>query len=63
MDARVWKDEAVAKLFINTVRGTIPMAAEQIVVMRHVVGALCPGFISLLDLDAGMESSGMPCWR
>jgi SAM-dependent methyltransferase len=53
MDATVWKDEKVANLFVNTVRGSIPMAAEQIAVMRHVVRGLVPDFETVMDLGCG----------
>lgn len=53
MDASIWKQEQVAKLFINQVRGSIPLAAEQIAVMRHLAQCLVPRFGNLLDLGCG----------
>jgi tRNA (cmo5U34)-methyltransferase len=53
MDYNVWKDEKVADLFINKVRGSIPMAAEQISVMRRVIRGLAPDFNTVMDLGCG----------
>jgi SAM-dependent methyltransferase len=53
MEDSVWKTRSVADLFVNTVRGSIPMAAEQITVMRHLVRGLAPHFRTLLDLGCG----------
>ena len=53
MDYKVWKESSVAELFANTIRGSIPMAAEQISVMQHVANSLAPGFSNVLDLGCG----------
>ncbi len=53
MNYNVWKDPKVAERFVNTVRGSIPMAAEQISVMQHLVRGLVPKFSSVMDLGCG----------
>jgi tRNA (cmo5U34)-methyltransferase len=53
VDDRIWQDEQVAHLFANTTRASIPMASEQIVVMRHLIRSLVPGFQTVMDLGCG----------
>jgi ubiquinone/menaquinone biosynthesis C-methylase UbiE len=49
----VWQREDLAKLFLESVRGGIPLAAEQIDVMLRIVRESLPKVERLLDLGCG----------
>jgi ubiquinone/menaquinone biosynthesis C-methylase UbiE len=51
--AHVWQSEELAKLFLEDVRGAIPLAAEQIDVLLRVVRAVLPKVERFLDLGCG----------
>ena len=51
--AHVWQSEELAKLFLEDVRGALPLATEQIDVLLRVAGAMLPGVERLLDLGCG----------
>jgi predicted TPR repeat methyltransferase len=52
-NANVWQRQDLAKLFVEDVRGGIPLAAEQIDVLLRVVRRAVPGVDRLLDLGCG----------
>jgi ubiquinone/menaquinone biosynthesis C-methylase UbiE len=52
-NARAWQRQDLAKLFLEDVRGGIPLAAEQIDVLLRVVRHAIPGVERLLDLGCG----------
>jgi SAM-dependent methyltransferase len=52
-NAHVWQRQDLAKLFLEDVRGGIPLAAEQIDVLLRVVRYAIPGIERLLDLGCG----------
>ena len=52
-NAHVWQRQDLAKLFLEDVRGGIPLAAEQIDVLLRVVRHAIPGVERLLDLGCG----------
>lgn len=49
----VWQQESLAKLFLEDVRGGIPLAAEQIDVLLRVVHHAVPQVERVLDLGCG----------
>ena len=49
----VWQRPDLAKLFLEDVRGGIPLAAEQIDVLLRIVRAAAPKIERLLDLGCG----------
>lgn len=49
----IWKTEELSKTFIESVRGAIPLAAEQIDVMLRVIKATQPKVETFLDLGCG----------
>jgi ubiquinone/menaquinone biosynthesis C-methylase UbiE len=49
----VWQQQDLAKLFLEDVRGSIPLATEQIVVLLRVVGHALPKVERVLDLGCG----------
>jgi tRNA (cmo5U34)-methyltransferase len=49
----VWKSETVSKDFLEGMRGAIPLAAEQLDVMLHVIQAARPNLDNFLDLGCG----------
>jgi len=51
--AEVWKSPELAKMYLDTVRGAIPMAKEQIRVMMKLIGMMKQGIESFLDLGCG----------
>jgi ubiquinone/menaquinone biosynthesis C-methylase UbiE len=52
-DNSVWKSPALAKLFVENVRGGIPLAAEQIEVIVRIIGQVRPTLTRVLDLGCG----------
>jgi len=51
--AEIWKQDAVVRTFLESVRGGIPLAAEQIGTMLRVVSAACPDVRRFADLGCG----------
>jgi len=51
--AHVWQSEELANLFLEDVRGAIPLATEQIDVLLRVVHAVLPKVERFLDLGCG----------
>ncbi len=51
--AHVWQSAGLAKLFLEDVRGAIPLAAEQIDVLLRVVRGVLPKVERFLDLGCG----------
>ena len=51
--AHIWQSEELAKLFLEDVRGAIPLATEQIDVFLRVVRAILPNVERFLDLGCG----------
>ncbi len=51
--AEVWKDAALARVYLDGVRGAIPLAGEQIAVMLQLLKALDVEIGSFLDLGCG----------
>lgn len=49
----VWKSKELAQLFLDDVRGAIPLAAEQIDVMMRIIRAFRRPVASFLDLGCG----------
>jgi tRNA (cmo5U34)-methyltransferase len=50
---KVWKNEALSKLFLEGVRGAIPLYAEQLAILTRIVGSAVPDARRFLDLGAG----------
>lgn len=50
---RVWQQEELAKLFLEGVRGAIPLAAVQMDVLLRIVRKVLPRIDRLLDLGCG----------
>lgn len=53
MNSDVWKNEELSKKFLNSVRGAIPFAAEQIQVMLRILKETTPSIDRFLDLGCG----------
>ncbi len=53
MKGHVWQQEEVAKLFLEGVRGAIPLAAVQMDVVLRIVGKTLPKIERILDLGCG----------
>ncbi len=49
----VWKDAGVSRTFLESVRGAIPLAAEQIDTMMRVIRTAVPDVKTVLDLGCG----------
>lgn len=49
----IWKLAAVSDVYLNGVRGAVPMAPEQIAIMLRVLGAFRPRVRRFLDLGCG----------
>ncbi len=52
-DDTVWKSDALAERYLEGVRGAIPLAAEQIRVLLHLVREATPDPEHILDLGCG----------
>ena len=52
-DDSVWQDEDLATLYLNGVRGAIPLAAEQIDVMMRLIRARHARLGTVLDIGCG----------
>lgn len=52
-DARVWQSAPLAAKYVNEVRVALPLAAEQIDMMKRIIGAFCPQTAQFLDLGCG----------
>jgi SAM-dependent methyltransferase len=52
-EARIWKSETFARQYLDDVRGAIPLAAEQLDVLRRIVGDGRRRLRSFLDLGCG----------
>ena len=50
---RVWQNAELAKIYLEGVRGAIPLAAEQLKVMLQVIRTARPKVDSFLDLGCG----------
>jgi len=53
MKGEVWKEGELNKLWLEGVRGAIPFAEEQILIIRRVCRSLKPDAESILDLGCG----------
>ncbi len=49
----VWKTAALSKTYLEGVRGAIPLAAEQLDVMRRIIRMAQPNLKTFLDLGCG----------
>jgi SAM-dependent methyltransferase len=49
----VWQGSELTQTYLTGIRGAIPLAQEQIDVMRRLVRAACPNVKSVLDLGCG----------
>lgn len=49
----VWQTSELTQTYLTGIRGAIPLAQEQIDVMRRLVRAACPSVSSVLDLGCG----------
>ena len=51
--AHVWKTQELARLFLDDVRGALPLAAEQLAVVSRLAAAARPDLADFLDLGCG----------
>ncbi len=49
----IWKDAGLSRTFLESVRGAIPLASEQIAVMLKVLKGMTPHVERVLDLGCG----------
>src|SRR5687768_71382 len=49
----VWQEAKLSQLYLEGVRGAIPLAQEQIEVMMHLVRFACPTVSRFMDLGCG----------
>jgi tRNA (cmo5U34)-methyltransferase len=49
----VWQEAQLSQLYLEGVRGAIPLAQQQIEVMLHLVRFACPTVTTFLDLGCG----------
>jgi len=62
-DQDVWKTGEASKLFLNEVRGGIPLAAEQLGILSRLVAAARPALRDFLDLGCGNAILGRALLR